>query len=126
MGNGNLIGLLDAPTAQRISDTLKSRYNFDAGAFGNYNIYSKSMKFFNCLDWNLTDKTSLSIRNNYIVSEATNLERDAANFRFGSMDFVQHNVNSTTVSELKTRFTNNLNNSLIVGYIWRFWAFFVK
>jgi Carboxypeptidase regulatory-like domain len=114
--SGNLVGLLDVATAQRISDTLKNRYNFDAGAFGNYNIYSKSAKWFNRLDWNISDKTSLAIRNNYIESEATNLERDAANFRFSSMDFVQHNTTNSTVGELKSRITNHLNNSLIVGF----------
>jgi Carboxypeptidase regulatory-like domain len=114
--NGNLLSLVDVTTAQRISDTLKSRYGFDSGAYGAYNIYSKSTKFFNRLDWNISDKSSLSIRNNFIKSEATNLERDAANFRFASMDFAQHNTNSSTVAELKTRLTNRLNNSLILGH----------
>jgi hypothetical protein len=113
-GDNNMT-LLDASTAQQISSYLKTNYSFDPGAFTNYSIYSKSNKFFNRLDWNISDKHQLSIRNSYVVSEATNLERDAANFRFGSMDFVQNNVTNSTVAELKSHF-GNASNSFILGY----------
>lgn len=111
---GSLIG--DAAVAQQISDFLKTNYNFDAGSFGDYKIYSKSTKFFNRIDWNINDKHQFTLRNNTVLSEATNLERDAANFRFGSIDFKQTNVQSSTVAELKSRFSNRVSNSLILGY----------
>lgn len=113
--NGNQIALIDAATAQKISDFLVTNYNFNPGTYGNYNIYSNSNKFFNRVDWNISEKHQLSIRNNYITSEATNLERDAANFRFSSMDFKQINNQNSTVAELKSRF-GNASNSLILGY----------
>ena len=113
--NGKQLSLIDAATAQKITDFVKTNYGFDVGEANNYNIYSNSNKFFNRLDWNISDKHQLSIRNNYITSEATNLERDAANFRFGSMDFKQINNQSSTVAELKSRF-GNASNSLILGY----------
>ncbi|MDR6564263.1 MULTISPECIES: TonB-dependent receptor [unclassified Arcicella] len=112
---GKQLSLIDAATAQKITDFVKTNYGFDVGEANNYNIYSNSNKFFNRLDWNISDKHQLSIRNNYITSEATNLERDAANFRFASMDFKQINNQSSTVAELKSRF-GNASNSLIVGY----------
>jgi hypothetical protein len=115
-GAGQSGGLIDAATAHRIADTVRNRYGFDVGGFGNYTIYSKSTKFFNRIDWNINDKHSLSIRNNTTLSEATNLERDVANFRFASMDFKQTNRQNSTVAELKSRFSNNLSNSLIIGY----------
>lgn len=113
--NGNTLSLIDAATAQKISDFVKTNYGFDVGTAGDYNIYSRSNKFFNRLDWNISDKHQLSLRNNYITSEATNLERDAANFRFASMDFKQVNNQNSTVAELKSRF-GNASNSLILGY----------
>jgi hypothetical protein len=106
----------DAAVAQQISDFVKTNYGLDAGSYGDYSIYSKSTKFFNRLDWNINDKNQLSIRNNTVFSEATNLERDAANFRFGSIDFTQHNNQSSTVAELKSQFNGRASNSLIVGY----------
>lgn len=112
---GNLLSLIDAATSQKITDFVKTTYGFDVGQAGNYNITSNSNKFFNRLDWNISDKHQLSIRNNYITSDATNLERDAANFRFSSIDYKQINVQNSTVAELKSHFGNS-SNSLIVGY----------
>ena len=105
--------------AQDIANTMQTKYNVDAGSFSNtdeYNIYAKSNKFFNRLDWNINDNNQLTIRNNTIRSEATNLERDQANFRFGGIDFIQNNNQSSTVAELKSRLSNNASNSLVIGY----------
>lgn len=106
----------DVAVAQQISDFVKTNYGLDAGSYDNYSIYSKSTKFFNRIDWNINDKNQLTIRNNTVFSEATNLERDAANFRFGSIDFKQSNNQSSTVAELKSQFGGRASNSLIVGY----------
>ncbi len=106
----------DVAVAQQISDFVKTNYGFDAGAYGDYSIYSKSTKFFNRLDWNISDKHQLSIRNNTVFSEATNLERDAQNFRFGSIDYKQTNNQTSTVAELKSQFGGRSSNSLILGY----------
>jgi len=102
--------------AQAITTLMKTKYGIDPGAYGNYNIYSNSNKFFNRLDWNINDKNQLTIRNNTITSEATNLERDQANFRFGGIDYKQTNNQNSTVAELKSRISNNLSNSLVFGY----------
>lgn len=102
--------------AQAISNLMQTKYGIDVGSYDNYNVYAKSNKFFNRLDWNINDKNQLTIRNNTITSEATNLERDQANFRFGGIDYIQTNNQSSTVAELKSRLSNNLSNSLVVGY----------
>ena len=114
-GAGDKGTILDVATAQQITSFLKTNYGFDPGAYGNYAINSQSNKFFNRLDWNISDKHQMSIRNSYVASEATNLERDAANFRFGSMDFRQVNRTNSTVAELKSHFGSS-SNSLILGY----------
>ncbi|MBN9380938.1 MAG: TonB-dependent receptor [Chitinophagaceae bacterium] len=93
-----------------------SGFGFDPGTAGAYNIYSRSKKFFNRLDWNISDKHQLAIRSNIVLSEATNLTRDDQNFRFSSIDYIQHNNQVATVAELKSRFNPSVANSLIVGY----------
>ncbi|MFN8353318.1 MAG: carboxypeptidase regulatory-like domain-containing protein [Spirosomataceae bacterium] len=113
--SGKQLALVDVATAQKITDFVNTNYGFNVGESKDYTIYSNSNKFFNRLDWNISDKHQLSVRNNYITSEATNLERDAANFRFSSMDFKQTNDQNSTVAELKSRF-GNASNSLIIGY----------
>jgi len=115
---------LDAVTANQIItklDTMKAnKYNpaggFNPGAIGAYSIYSKSAKFFNRIDWVINKNHSLAIRNNTIISSASNLERSTTEFQFGSYDFIQNNKNTSTVAELKSRFGNNVSNSLIIGY----------
>jgi len=102
--------------AQAITQLMETKYGINPGTYGNYNIYSNSNKFFNRLDWNINDKNQLTVRNNTITSEATNLERDQANFRFGGIDYKQTNNQNSTVAELKSRLSNNLSNSLVVGY----------
>ena len=89
---------------------------FNVGTYDAYNNYSQSQKFFNKIDWKINSKHSLSIRNNLVYSEASNLERDAANFRFSSMDFIQKNVSNSTVLEFKSHFNNKFSNDLVVGY----------
>jgi hypothetical protein len=102
--------------AQAITQLMETKYGVNPGTYGNYNIYSNSNKFFNRLDWNINDKNQLTIRNNTITSDATNLERDQANFRFSGIDYKQTNNQNSTVAELKSRLSNNLSNSLVVGY----------
>jgi hypothetical protein len=88
----------------------------DPGTYGNTSISSRSYKFFNRLDWNINDKNQLTFRNNTITSTATNLERDNANFRFSGIDYTSHNNSSSFVAELKSKFSNNVSNNLLLGY----------
>ena len=108
-------GLVSDSLANIISTFAKTKYGFDVGAYNDYTIYSRSKKYFNRLDWNINSNNQLTLRNNTTISEATNLERDAANFRFSSMDFKQNNNQSSTVLELRSHF-GNASNSLILGY----------
>jgi len=108
--------ILTVADAQAISDYLKTSFGYDPGTFGAYNIYARSKKIFNRLDWNISSIHQLAIRSNIIYSDATQLTRDDQNFRFSSQDYAQHNNQNATVAELKSRFSNTLANSLVVGY----------
>jgi hypothetical protein len=110
--------ILSVEDAQSIGNTVKNRYGniFDAGTAGIYTNWSKSQKFFNRLDWNINDKHQLAVRNNTIFSKATHVDRDQQDFRFSSMAFLQENNQSSTVAELKSRFSNEVSGNLLVGY----------
>ncbi|GAA4312421.1 carboxypeptidase regulatory-like domain-containing protein [Mucilaginibacter gynuensis] len=109
-----------AETSQILSladaEAISASHLMNAGTSGNYNTYSKSRKFFNRLDWNISDKHQLALRNNTILSEATHLDRDQQDFRFSSMGFLQKNNQTSTVAELKSRFTSALSGNLLLGY----------
>ena len=108
-------GLVDEITAKKIADFTLSKYGYNVGDYNNYSINSNSLKFFNRLDWNINNNNQLTLRNNIVLSDATNLERDLANFRFSSMDFKQTNNQNSSVLELRSYY-NNKSNSLIIGY----------
>lgn len=115
-GSSDVANVIDLASAQKISDYLKTNYQIDPGTYNNTSIYSNSNKFFNRIDWNINSKNQLTIRNNTVTSKATNLERDQQNFRFGSIDYRQINNQNSTVAELKSRFSNTVSNSLVLGY----------
>jgi Carboxypeptidase regulatory-like domain len=108
--------LIDVPTAQTIASFVQSKYGFNIGDYAAYNNFAQSRKFFNKLDWKISDNHNLSIRNNTVISEASNLERDGATFRFSGIDFVQKSQAISTVLELKSHFNSAWSNSLVIGY----------
>ncbi|MBO2012865.1 TonB-dependent receptor [Hymenobacter negativus] len=115
-GVGQANSPVTAELAQQITNKLQNTYGYNVGDYGNYNIHANSNKIFGRLDFNLDDKTSIALRHNYIGSEATNLERSGSLFKFGSQDFTQHNVQNSTVLEVKSNFSSKLANNLILGY----------
>ena len=115
LNGANSNGLISDSIAKKIADFTQLKYGYNVGDYDTYSIYSKSSKFFNRLDWNINKNNQLTLRNNTTISEATNLERDNANFRFGSLDFKQNVNQSSTVMELRSHFGSK-SNSLVLGY----------
>lgn len=116
-GSAGSNGILSEQDAIDITKAFKSYTGgLDPGVYGNTTIFSNSNKFFNRLDWNINEKNQLTLRNNTITSTATNLERDQQNFRFSGIDYTSHNNSNSTVAELKSRFSNSVSNSFLLGY----------
>lgn len=118
VGTAETAHILSESDANSITSTVQSRYGdiFDAGAAGLFTNWSKSVKFFNRVDWNINDRHQLAIRNNTIRSSATHMDRDQQDFRFSSMAFEQENNQSSTVAELKSRFSNSLSGNAVIGF----------
>ncbi|NML22613.1 TonB-dependent receptor [Pseudoflavitalea sp. G-6-1-2] len=112
-GSDRILSLADA---EAIVAHSKSRYNFDPGEHQVFNSNARSRKFFNRLDWNIDANNQLVIRNNTVLSEAFQMERDQLNFRFSSIGYKQVNNQSSTVIDLKTKFNNRISNNLILGF----------
>ncbi|MFS2188626.1 carboxypeptidase regulatory-like domain-containing protein [Mucilaginibacter sp. Mucisp84] len=113
-GSANILSQADG---DKLVTAFKSfTGGIDPGTYNNTTIFSNSNKFFNRLDWNIDDHNQLTLRNNTISSKATNLERDQQNFRFSGIDYTSHNNSTSTVAELKSRFSGNLSNSVVLGY----------
>ena len=104
--------------AQQIVNKLQTTYGYDPGSYlGAYKIFTKSDKFFGRIDINLDKMNSLTIRGIYTNGSGNNLERSSNNFQFGSTDFTQYTKNLNLTAELKSKFSNNVNNQFNVSYI---------
>ena len=107
--------LLTVAEAQGLVDTLKKKYNYDAGTFGVYPSLTQSDKFFGRIDWNISDKHRLTLRHNYIKAFDDNISRSPTLFRFGNNAYRFNNSQNITVAEIRSRFSNQLSNNLILG-----------
>ncbi|MEP7279418.1 MAG: carboxypeptidase regulatory-like domain-containing protein [Bacteroidota bacterium] len=112
---GAAVNIADATS---IYKNLKSKYNYDAGAYlGAYKIFTNSDKLFARLDFNLNAANTLTIRGIYTNGWGNNLERTSTNFQFGSTDFTQYTKNLNITAELKSRIGSNLSNQFNLSYI---------
>jgi Carboxypeptidase regulatory-like domain len=103
--------------AQQISNKLQS-LGYDAGSYtGAYKLFTNSDKVFARFDFKIDSRNSLMLRAIYTNGSGNNLERSSTNFQFGSSDFTQYTKNVNMVAELKTKFSNNLNNQFNISYI---------
>jgi len=107
--------LLTVAEAKGLSDTLNRRYGYDAGTYDAYNSQTQSDKLFGRIDWNISEKHRLTIRHNYIKAFDDNISRSSTLFRFGNNAYRFNNKQNITVAEIRSRFSNKLSNSLILG-----------
>lgn len=103
--------------AQKIQNRLSTKYGYNVGTYDQYKVYTNSDKLFGRLDFNISKSTTLTLRGIYTNGWGNNLERTTTNFQFSSTDFVQHTRNYNVVAELKTKFSNNVNNQFNASYI---------
>ena len=101
--------------AQGIADTLRRRYNYDAGEFNSVNTETESDKIFGRIDWNISSKHRLTLRHNYIKAFDDNISRSITSFRFGNNAYRFNNSQNITVAELRSQFNKTYSNNLILG-----------
>lgn len=108
--------IVPAEDVRRLADTLRIKYGYDPGTFGPINRRTESNKIFGRLDWNITDRHQLTLRHNFVDAFDDNITRTNTTFRFGGNAYKFENTTNSTVAELRSRFSENLSNNLIVGY----------
>ncbi|MBA9078230.1 MULTISPECIES: TonB-dependent receptor [Rufibacter] len=99
-----------------ISRTLNEKYGYDPGSYGPLDRRTESNKLFARLDWNINDRHQLTLRHNFVDAFDDNLSRGTTTFRFANNAYEFANVTNSTVAELRSRFSESVSNSLIVGY----------
>lgn len=109
-GNTDLAGF------NQISDFARNQYNYEPGDFLNTSNVLEGEKVLAKLDWNINQKHKLSV--SYRFTKADNIgpppsTNTQVNFANSGQTFPS-TTNSGTI-ELKSNFSNNVSNNLIVG-----------
>ena len=106
---------------------LKTKYNFDAGPYENYNYETYSDKITARIDFNISKKHTLNINYYYLKSfrnvppsgsGAPSGGRSASNtgMPFFASSYVINNNFNIVIAELNSRLSSSLSNKLQVGY----------
>ena len=111
--NGSAI---PASLARTIADTLQSRYGYNSGSYADKDILTNSNKYFVRLDWNISPKHKLQLRNNFVSGFGDYLERGANFLNYESQGYRHISKTNSAVLELKSNFSNKFSNSFILGY----------
>ncbi|GAB2705241.1 hypothetical protein GCM10011495_15320 [Hymenobacter frigidus] len=112
----NVVSFVNNTDLQLISNTLRTRYGYDAGSIGEINAETQSNKAFLRLDWNINQNNQLTLRHNFVDATDDNISRGLTNFRFGNNGYRFLSRTNSTVAELKSRFGSRFANNLLVGY----------
>ncbi|WP_428329270.1 carboxypeptidase regulatory-like domain-containing protein [Mucilaginibacter sp.] len=128
--SGATVSQADAATLNSISAFLKSKYNYDPGAYQGYNYDTYSNKATVKIDWNIDKNNTLSAKYFYLKSygdhPASNSNSGISNFGsrapsvttlpfYGSGYRINNNFNIGII-ELDTRISSSISNRLTAGY----------
>jgi hypothetical protein len=124
--SGGSISQVTASDLNTLRDFLKTKYNYDAGAFENYNLRTRSDKIAAKLDWNIDKNNTLSIKYFYLKSlrdvppsnsgAQGNRSASLTTLPFFSSYYTINNNFNIGIAELNTRIGTKYANKLTVGY----------
>ena len=114
--DGVYIGDSGLDGVAQLSNFLQETYGYNTGDFQN-NINSlESDKILLKLDWNVSDRNKISLRNNYVEANQISSSRSTAstiNFENGGLEF----KSVTNTASLEWSYSgDNVANKLILGY----------
>ena len=98
-----------------IRSKLIEEFDYDPGAFETASNTIQSTKAFVRLDYLISEKHKLTLRNNFVTSFADNLEWSQTFFNFGNQGFTHNSTANSTVLELKSNY-NNVFNKLNISF----------
>ena len=126
------VSLANADTLTAISNFLKTKYNYDPGAFQNYSFNTQSDKITAKIDWNINSKNTLTLKYNYLKSSAdqfastsrpnsaggqiTGGQPGTLAMPFYGSGYVINNNFNIVIAELNSRISSRISNKFQAGY----------
>ena len=115
--------------AERMRNFLIQNYNYDPGAYDNYNKNNSTIKLLGRIDWNISDAHKLALRYNY--TSANSWRMPSTSRDFGNMDYamasqyglvfansmynLQNNI-WTVSADLNSRLGDNVSNQFLATF----------
>ncbi|MFL5774297.1 MAG: carboxypeptidase regulatory-like domain-containing protein [Flavisolibacter sp.] len=110
-----------------LAQFLKTKYNYDPGAYENYNYETYSDKVTARLDFNINSKNTFNINYFYLKSwrnvppsnsgsPTGGRQPGTTAMPFFASSYIINNNFNIVIAELNSRFSNSLSNKLQVGY----------
>ena len=124
---GDNVSQAKAEDLETLRDFLKTKFNYDAGAFENYTFDTYSDKITARLDFNINKKNTFNINYYYLKSYRNvapsnsgapggSRQPSATAMPFFASSYIINNNFNIIIGELNTRFSNTLSNKLQFGY----------
>ncbi len=124
--NGTTISSANADSLNKLSDFLKSKYNYDPGAYQGYSYVSSSKRLTMKLDWNIDANNTFTFKYNYLKSasqippsnsgSASTRQASTTALPFFGAGYEINNNANVFIAELNTKMSNRMSNKLQVGY----------
>jgi hypothetical protein len=124
---GNITRVL-ASDLDGLSTFLKDKYGYETGPYQDYDQTTAATKFLGKIDWNINKSNKFSLRYTHLDSYTDVLASGSSSLGFGGRNFslnalnfqnsnylINENIRSI-VGELNSRLSDNVSNSLIIGY----------
>ncbi len=127
---GNVTRVL-ASDLDQLSSFLNSNFQYDTGGYQDYDFEIPARRYLAKLDYNLNDRNKISVRYTQLDSKTDQLTSDSSSLGFGSrrtrttaLNFQNSNYKileniKSGVAEWNSIISNNMANSLIVGYTYQ-------
>ena len=124
--NGTNISAANKDSLEKLSSFLKSKYNYDPGAFQDYSYVASSKRLTIKLDWNINANNTFTIKYNYLKSSnqippsnsssASTRQAGATALPFFGAGYEINNNANIFIAELNSKLSNRMSNKLQIGY----------
>jgi hypothetical protein len=127
--NGTTVSIAKAAELDALATFLKSKYDYDPGAYQNFSYVTKSKRLTAKIDWNIDENNTFSFKYSYLkssddkapsnsqsVSSSNGRQSNATSLPFSGAGYTINNNANIFIAELNTKFSNSMSNKLQIGY----------
>jgi len=124
--NGSTISAANKDSLDKLASFLKSKYNYDPGAYQGYSYVASSKRLTAKIDWNIDENNTLTFKYNYLKSasqippsnsgSASTRQASTTALPFYGAGYEINNNANIFIAELNTKFSNTVSNKLQIGY----------